>query len=107
MCPPKVQYFRNQQRNHGRSRWRWTPSSLPPAIPSELMPELVIHYLPPLAIVNFLTIRSGVTVPAFVSCSVFVNPPGALSVKSLIVRLMDGVEELIVTVLVTPLVMKI
>ena len=42
-----------------------------------------------------------------VSWSVFVNPLGAASVKSLIVRLVDGVEELIVTVLETVLVMKI
>src|SRR2546425_3130950 len=69
--------------------------------------ELAINSAPPLLIVHPLIIRSGVPAPTLVICRVFTTPPGAPNAKSLIVRLVDGVEELIVTVLDTVLVMKI
>src|SRR5436309_765250 len=74
--------------------------------PSTRNTELVKNSAPRLLMVQPLRMRSGVAAATLVIWRVLVDPTGARTVKSLIVRLALGVDELMVTVFVTALVMK-
>src|ERR1043166_8339088 len=78
----------------------------PPEAASTYRAEFVTKIAPPLLMSRLLINRSGVATPTLVSCSVLIPAPNPCTVKLLIVRLPEGVAELIVTVFVEALVMR-